>query len=218
MNVEMINELQQIKSTLARAYKSAERQLRDPFSDPVSISNYLLTRIHVVTQDIDEIIKEEEDALEAYYQEYLAEGVVHASHAREQDAPSSCSLRSPTPSAYGGEGFNPLIHACASDIAKAFGNCWVAVRASRQNEEKPEYIVTIQPDNHNTPMDIQLVLKSLGYAPTFKSIRELESATWADFEVKSNGIAFDLTAKVESLEPPELDRFDEPAMDEELPF
>ena len=32
MNVEMITALEQIKSTLGIAYKSAERQLRDPFS------------------------------------------------------------------------------------------------------------------------------------------------------------------------------------------
>ena len=69
MNVEKITALEQIKSTLGIAYKSAERQLRDPFSDPISISTYLLTRLHVVSQDIDDMIKDEEDALEAYYQE-----------------------------------------------------------------------------------------------------------------------------------------------------
>ncbi len=62
------------------------------------------------------------------------------------------------------------------------------------------------------------MLKSLGYMPTFKSIRELESAVWSDFSVNQNGIAFKLTAKVSSIEPPELERYGEPATDEELPF
>ena len=103
MNVEKITALEQIKSTLGIAYKSAERQLRDPFSDPVSISNYLLTRLHVVSQDIDDMIKDEEDALEAYYQEVSA----------EKDELSS--------------GFNPLINTCASEISSAFSNSWVSV-------------------------------------------------------------------------------------------
>ena len=138
------------------------------------------------------MIKDEEDALEDYYREVSA----------EKDEPLS--------------GFSPLINTCASEISSAFSNCWVSVRASRQNENNPEYVVSIQPDNHNTPNDIQLKLKSLGYAPTFKAIRDLESAVWADFEVKSNGITFNLSSTVSEV--PELERYDEPATDEELPF
>ena len=198
MNVEMITALEQIKSSLGIAYKSAERRLRDPFSDPVSISNYLLTRLHVVSQDIDDIIKDEEDALEDYYQEYV-----------RHEANGSKGLE---------KGFNPLIHSCASEISSALGNCWVAVRASRQNEEKPEYIVTIQPDNHNTPNDIQLQLRSLGYSTTFRKVKALEHSNWADFAVEANGIRFNLSSTVSEISPPELDRHDEPATDEELPF
>jgi len=194
MNVEMIAALEEIKSTLARACEVTDRQLRNPFSEPIDLSGYLLTKIHVVTKYIDDKIKAEEDAFEAYYQEQPT----------NEDEPSL--------------GFSPLIDACADKISKAMGNCWVMVRASRQNGEKPEYTISIQPDNHNTPTDIQLVLKSLGYAPTFKSIRELESSTWVDFEVEANGIAFFLSSTVSSIEPPELDRFSEPATDDELPF
>ena len=60
MNVEKVNALQQIKSTLGRAYKSAERQFRDPFSDPASICEIasqgsqrrLLTRMCMVAKEL----------------------------------------------------------------------------------------------------------------------------------------------------------------------
>ena len=207
-------------------------------SDPVSISTYLLTRLHVVSQDIDDMIKDEEDALEAYYQEVSAacdamvicgnKPPVVETPSLEKDEPSSPSS---SPSEREKEtgfstGFSPLINTCASEISEAFSNCWVSVRASRQNENNPEYVVSIQPDNHNTPNDIQLKLKSLGYAPTFKAIRDLESAVWADFEVQTNGlrpsaavpsarrvvdqegITFNLSSTVSAVDPPELGKFD----------
>lgn len=197
MNVEMINTLDQIKSTLSMAKSIADRRLRDPCSNPVDVSNFLLMRIDVVLQDIDETIRAEEDALEAYYQEYVQH------------------------EANGGKGlekrFNPLIHSCADEISSAFCDCWVAVRAESNNGRFPEYTISIQPSGY-TPNDIQLKLKSLGYASTFKEVKELEHSTWAYFQVYKNGIAFQLSSTVSSIEPPELERFDEPATDAELPF
>lgn len=206
MNVEKVNALEQIKSTLGRAYKSAERQFRDPFSDPASICEYLLTRMRMVAEDINDLIKEEDDAVSDFYEQVSAMSEAN----RRMEA-------KPRP-ADGTSCLNPLIDTCADEISKVFNNCWVEVRAERRNGKNPEYVITIQPDNHNTPNDIQLMLKSLGYMPTFKSIRELESAVWSDFSVNQNGIAFKLTAKVSSIEPPELERYGEPATDEELPF
>ena len=52
MNVEKVNALEQIKATLGRAYKSAERQFQDPFSDPASICEYLLTRMRMVAKEL----------------------------------------------------------------------------------------------------------------------------------------------------------------------
>ncbi len=205
MNVEKVNALEQIKATLGRPYKSAERQFRDPFSDPASICEYLLTRMRMVAEDINDLIKEEDDAVSDFYEQVSA----------EKDEPS---LMSEANRRNGSSCLNPLIDTCADEISKVFNNCWVEVRAERRNGKKPEYVITIQPDSHNTPNDIQLMLKSLGYAPTFKSIRELSSAAWADFEVNLNGIAFELTATVSSIEPPELERYGEQATDEELPF
>ena len=53
MNVEMITTLEQVKSMLSRAYKAADKQLRDPFGDKESVSSYLLTKIHIVTNEIE---------------------------------------------------------------------------------------------------------------------------------------------------------------------
>lgn len=215
MNVEKVNALEQIKATLGRAYKSAERQFQDPFSDPASICEYLLTRMHMVAEDINDLIKEEDDAVSDFYEQVSAEKAACLTASARKDEPSSMSEANRRS---GNSCLNPLIDTCADEISKVFNNCWVGVRAERQNGKNPEYVITIQPDNHNTPNDIQLMLKSLGYAPTFKSIRELSSAAWADFEVNRNGIAFELTATVSSIEPPELERYGEPATDEELPF
>jgi hypothetical protein len=172
MNVEMIQELQQLKSNLARAHSIAERQLRDPSFDPIGISSNLLKRIVVVTQDIDDIITTEEEALEDYYQKSVT----------GKDAPLFQS-------------------------------------ASSNNGTEPEYTITIQPQGY-TPNEILLTLKSLGYLPAFKSMRELASSAWADFYVSRNGLAFELSSTVESIQPPELERYDEPATDDddELPF
>jgi hypothetical protein len=203
MNVEMIATLDQIKSSLSTAKNIADRRLRDPYSNPAAVTNFLLLRIDVVLQDIDETIKAEEDALEAYYQEVISEP-------EEQN-----------------NGFNPLVSICADSISKAFNNCWVAVRASKRGSAtalstgndggKPEYSISIQPDGYN-PNDVLLKLRSLGYVPTFKSVKEFDTSIWADFDVQANGVSFNLSSTVSSISPPELDRFDEPATDEELPF
>jgi hypothetical protein len=195
MNVEMITTLEQIKSSLSRAKSIADRRLREPFSNPVDISSFLLLRIDVVLQDIDETIKAEEDALEAYYQEFQAE---------KKDEKQN-------------NGFSPLISIIAEEVSKAFNNCWVAIRASKSDGSNPEYSISIQPDGY-TPNDVMLKLRSLGYAPTFKSVKEFDTSNWADFDVQANGVAFNLSSTVSSISPPELDRFYEPAKDSELPF
>jgi hypothetical protein len=82
---------------------------------------------------------------------------------------------------------------------------------------KPEYSISIQPDGY-TANDVLLKLRSLGYAPTFKEAKQFETSTWADFSVNAFGIAFNLSSTVSTTDPPELDRFDEPATDGELPF
>ena len=185
----------------------------------------------MVAEDINDLIQEEDDAVSDFYEQVSAMSEANRrSGSSEKDEPSSCGVILSKPSAMsceersklnrrsGSSCLNPLIDTCADEISKVFNNCWVEVRAERRNGKNPEYVITIQPDNHNTPNDIQLMLKSLGYMPTFKSIRELESAVWSDFSVNQNGIAFKLTAKVSSIEPPELERYGEPATDEELPF
>jgi hypothetical protein len=79
-------------------------------------------------------------------------------------------------------------------------------------------MISIQPDGY-TPNDIQLKLKSLGYAPAFKKIHDYPNSTpWVYFDVSYNGIAFELSSTVSSLEPPDILRYDEPATDDELPF
>ena len=147
-------------------------------------------------QDIDETIKAEEDTLEANYQEFIAE----------------------TKDEKQNNGFSPLISICAEEISKAFNDCWVAVRASRNDGGKPEYSISIQPNGSFTPNDVLLTLRSLGYMPTFKSVREFDTSIWADFDVKALGIAVKISSTVSTVDPPELDRFDEPATDGELPF
>ena len=163
------------------------------------------------------MIKDEEDALEDYYQEYVQEAnghlagrYVRCAHRRQG---LTVGIQLPQ------KGFNPLIHSCADEISSALGNCWVAVKAESNNGTFPEYTVSIQPSEY-TSNDVLLKLKSLGYAPTFKAIKDLESAVWAYFEVKSNGITFNLSSTVSAVDPPEprFSGYDEPATDEELPF
>ena len=110
-----------------------------------------------------------------------------------------------------------VIHDCASEITEAFGDCWVEVKALKPNGSHPDYTISIQPDGY-TPNDIQLKLRSLGYAPTFKSFHEATYSTWAYFDVSYNGIAFELSSTVDEIEPPDIERYDEPATDDELPF
>ncbi len=56
MNVEKISALEQVKSMLSRAYNAADRQLRNPFGSKESVSSYLLTKIQIVTNEIDAFI------------------------------------------------------------------------------------------------------------------------------------------------------------------
>ena len=230
MNVEMITTLEQIKSMLSRAYNAADRQLRNPFGDKESVSSYLLTKIHIVTNEIDAFISEEENAFEAYYSEEVSRAEVEVFPLDDSDIPEEGVVeriaRSPvTPKP---DGFNPVIHDCASEITEAFGDCWVEVKALKHNGSHPDYMIAIQPDGY-TPNDIQLKLKSLGYAPAFKKIHDYPNSTpWVYFDVSlkadrsalssTNGIAFELSSTVDSIEPPEFDRYDEPATDDELPF
>lgn len=203
MNVEMITTLEQVKSMLKRAYNTADRQLRDPFGDKESVASYLLTKIHIVTNEIDAFISEEENTFLKHYSEENHEVEVF---------PLYYDIQAPADSSR----FNPLIHNCASEIAAAFGDCWMVVKAEQRNIGNPCYTISIQPDGY-TPNDIQLTLKSLGYTPTVKSSRDLESCAWVYFDVSYNGITFELSSTVSSLEPPELERYSEPATDE-LPF
>jgi hypothetical protein len=210
----MITTLEQVKSMLKRAYNTAERQLRDPFGDKESVSSYLLSKIHIVTNEIDAFISEEENAFEEHYsvEAELVESNCDELHPRQKSRGRPDVL-----DIHDGLRFNPLIHACASEIAAAFGDCWMVVKAEQRNSGNPCYTISIQPDGY-TSNDIQLKLKSLGYTPTVKSITDLESCAWAYFDVSYNGIAFELHSTVSSLEPPELERYSEPATDDELPF
>jgi hypothetical protein len=224
MNVEMITTLEQVKSMLKRAYNTAERQLRDPFGDKESVSSYLLSKIYIVTNEIDAFISEEENAFEEHYsvEAELVESNCDELHPRQKSRgwPDVLDIHDGLrPSVVDQEGlrFNPLIHACASEIAAAFGDCWIQVKAEQRNSDNPCYTISIQPDGY-TPNDIQLTLKSLGYTPTVKLIKDLESCAWAYFDVSYNGITFELSSTVSSLEPPELERYSEPATDSELPF
>jgi len=205
MNVEMITTLEQVKSMLSRAYKAADKQLRDPFGDKESVASYLLTKIHIVTNEIDAFISEEENAFEEHYSEETS--VNHEVEVFPLDLDIQAEAL--------GSRFNPLIHTCASEIASAFGDCWVEVKALKHNGSQPEYTISIQPDGY-TPNDIQLKLKSLGYTPIFKKF--LPASRWVYFDVSYNGIAFELSSTVSSLEPPEFERYSEPATDDELPF
>jgi hypothetical protein len=204
MNVEMIATLEQVKSMLSRAYKTADRQLRDPFGDKESVSSYLLSKIYIVTTEIDAFISEAENA---FLEHYSAETSVNY---EVEVFPLDYDIQAEAL----GSRFNPLIHACASEIAAAFGDCWVEVKALKHNSSNPDYTISIQPDGY-TPNDIQLKLKSLGYTPTFKKC--MPASMWVYFDVSYNGIAFELHSTVSSLEPPELERYSEPATDE-LPF
>jgi hypothetical protein len=212
MNVEKISALEQIKAMLSRAYNAAEKQLRDPFGDKESVASYLLTKIHTVTNEIDAFISEEENTFLKHYSEENHEVEVF---------PLDYDIQAEAL----GSRFNPLIHNCASEIASAFGDCWVEVKALKSNsigfrgaefrKAEPEYSISIQPDEY-TPNDIQLKLKSLGYTPIFKKF--LPASRWVYFDVSYNGIAFELSSTVSSLEPPEFERYSEPATDSELPF
>jgi hypothetical protein len=218
MNVEMISTLEQIKSMLSRAYNAADRQLRNPFGDKESVSSYLLTKIHIVTNEIDAFISEEENAFEAYYS-VDAEPVpeCHLSDLPVDDSDTLDGLDTQATRPKDCQ-FNPLINSCASEITEAFGDCWVEVKALKPNGSHPDYTISIQPDGY-TPNDIQLKLRSLGYAPAFKKIHDYPNSTpWVYFDVSYNGIAFELSSTVSSLEPPDIDRYDEPATDDELPF
>jgi hypothetical protein len=203
MNVEKISALEQIKAMLSRAYNAADKQLCDPFGDKESVASYLLTKIHIVTTEIDAFISEEENTFLKNYSEENHEVEVFP---LDYDIPAEAL----------GSRFNPLIHACASEIAEAFGDCWVEVKALKSNSSGPEYSISIQPDEY-TPNDIQLKLKSLGYAPAFKKINDYPNSAWIYFDVSYNGIAFELSSTVSSKEPPEFERYSEPATDE-LPF
>jgi hypothetical protein len=166
MNVGMIATLEQVKSMLSRAYNTAERQLRDPFGDKESVSSYLLTKIQIVTNEIDAFISEEENASQAYYSEDRSTNVNISVEAFPLDDDSD--IQAPVKP----DGFNPVIHSgesgcttafnCASEITAAFGDCWVEVKALKPNGSNPDYMISIQPDGY-TPNDIQLKLKSLGY-------------------------------------------------------
>jgi hypothetical protein len=221
MNVEKINALEQIKLMLKRAENTADKQLRDPFGDKESVTSYLLTKIQIVTNEIDAFISEEENAFEAYYSEDMS--VNHEvevfplddSDMPEEGVVSRIARLPVTPKP---DGFNPLIHDCASEITEAFGDCWVEVKALKPNGSNPDYMISIQPDGY-TPNDIQLKLKSLGYAPAFKKIHDYPNSTpWVYFDVSYNGIAFELSSTVSEIDPPDIDRYDEPATDDELPF
>jgi hypothetical protein len=194
MNVEKIDALEQVKSMLTNAYSAAEKQLRDPNSDPVSISTFLLTRISSITNEINSFISEEEESLEEQYQEWLQE---QTEPKKEAD-------------------FNPLMVQSAASIRKAFGDCWMQVRQTKGKWSEPECEISIQPDSHYTPNDIQLVLRSMGYTTTFESFMEAEQSNWVYFEVMRDGLVFKLSSTVSSIEPPELERFGEPAIDEAL--
>jgi len=224
MNVEMISTLEQVKSMLSRAYNAAERQLRNPFGDKESVSSYLLCKIQIVTNEIDAFISEEENAFEAYYSEDESTNVNISVEAFPLDDDSEIPV-TVTPKS---NGFNPFIHDCASEITEAFGDCWVEVKALKPNGSHPDYMIAIQPDGY-TPNDIQLKLRSLGYAPAFKKIHDYPNSTpWVYFDVSykgrkcalssTNGIAFELSSTVSEIEPPDIDRYDEPATDDELPF
>lgn len=227
MNVEMITTLEQIKSMLSRAYNTADRQLRNPFGDKESVTSYLLTKIQIVTNEINAFISEEENAFEAYYSEDTSVNHVENPDIGEVEVfpLDDSDIQAPvTPKP---DGFNPLIHNCASEISAAFSDCWVEVKALKSNSSgkmkssvascSPEYSISIQPDGY-TPNDIQLKLRSLGYAPTVKSIKEYSSSAWVYFDVSYNGIAFELSSTVDSIEPPDIERYSEPATDDELPF
>ncbi len=223
MNVEMITTLEQIKSMLSRAYNAADRQLRNPFADKESVSSYLLTKIQIVTNEIDAFITEEENAFEAYYSEDGSTNV----NISVEDFPLDDDSDIPVTVTPNPNGFNPVIHDCASEITEAFGDCWVEVKALKPNGSNPDYakpkacvvsyMISIQPDGY-TPNDIQLTLKSLGYTPNFKSIKEYSASAWVYFDVSYNGIAFELSSTVSEIEPPDIDRYSEPATDDELPF
>jgi hypothetical protein len=221
VNVEKISALEQIKAMLSRAYNAADKQLRDPFGDKESVASYLLTKIHIVTTEIDAFISEEENA---FLEHYSVEAELVESNCDELHPRQKSRGRPDAWDIHDGLRFNPLIHACASEIAEAFGDCWVEVKAFMSNSSsfrgaefrkaEPEYSISIQPDEY-TPNDIQLKLKSLGYTPIFKKF--LPASRWVYFDVSYNGIAFELSSTVSSLEPPEFERYSEPATDE-LPF
>jgi hypothetical protein len=194
-----------------------------------------------VTNEIDAFISEEENAFLEHYSEENHEVEVF---------PLDYDIQAPAD----GSRFNPLIHNCASEIAAAFGDCWVEVKAFMSNSPHPlpplhlvergegaggwgvrsEYSISIQPVpslggvgvGEYTPNDIQLKLKSLGYTPIFKKF--LPASRWVYFDVSykgrkcalssTNGIAFELSSTVSSKEPPEFERYSEPATDSELPF
>ena len=246
MNVEKISALEQVKSMLSRAYNAADRQLRDPFGDKESVSSYLLTKIQIVTNEIDAFITEEENAFETYYS-VEAEPVLDnlsgfplddsSAGSTERFVPGEGEQRARTahdnhavdnfPDVKHGLCFNPLINSCASEIASAFCDCWVEVKALKPSGRcsgielpygsNPDYTISIQPDGY-TPNDIQLTLKSLGYTPNFKSIKEYSASAWVYFDVSYNGIAFELSSTVSEIDPPDIDRYSEPATDDELPF
>ena len=168
-------------------------------------------------------VSEEENAFEAHYSEDgsnnplppFSKGDVNIS---VEDFPLDDDSDIPVTVTPKPDGFNPVIHDCASEITEAFGDCWVEVKALKPNGSYPDYMIAIQPDGY-TPNDIQLKLRSLGYAPAFKKIHNYPNSTpWVYFDVSYNGIAFELRSTVDSIEPPEIDRYDEPATDDELPF
>ncbi len=126
----------------------------------------------------------------------------------------------------GFERMAPLLVQSASSIRKAFGNCWIQASHTTNRWGGSDYKISIQPNISLTPNDVQLVLSSLGYSVTFKSISNGKHAKWVYFEVQArcehdvrlpcNGLTFELSSTVSSIEQPELERYDEPASDEEL--
>ncbi len=167
-------------------------------------------------------VSEEENAFEAHYSEDESTNV----NISVEDFPLDDDSNIPVTVTPNPNGFNPIIHDCASEITAAFGDCWVEVKALKLNGSNPDYMISIQPDGY-TPNDIQLKLRSLGYAPAFKKIHDYPNSTpWVYFDVSLhcvrgqayNGIAFELSSTVSSLEPPDIERYDEPPPDDELPF
>jgi len=195
MNVELIQALKSIQSSLREANNAVTLKTLNPFNEveDSNLLHFLAGRIDRVCGEIDGMITDEEAVLDGMFAEYQRAEITKNSVIS--------------------------VHAVAADIRKLLCDSYISVCYAAHKSGKEKVTISAQPDGQFTPADIALLLKGRGYDVTFKKAKKFDSCKWAYFDVVQNGAShfkFEFHSTVASLEPPELERFDEPASDSHL--